>query len=340
MTSVLEKHRLFTMLLLLGAILAGSSVGQVSAGAREQASAWLDPTLLALLIVLMLEAMPGRITFRPQDRKPLALLVTLNFLVIPPLGYGIANLFLHGHELFVAGVAIYFMTPCTDWFLAFTRLARGDARLGMTAIPIQMALQIILYPLYIRLFTPFVVGAETGEIIGTLYHWFVVPLAIAVALRTVAWLAGMIWPWVSIRHATELMPLVLAALVCEIFAIHINVLKAYPGEFLATLAAVFTFFMTTWWVGEFVCHRVGLSYPQHVVISLNTAARNAPLMLALTVGAIPDQPLVYGALIIGMLLEFPHLTALTWMLQRRCANVDAGAATPPIRKHVRRRVGG
>ena len=31
----------------------------------------------------------------------------------------------------------------------------------------------------------------------------------------------------------------------------------------------------------------------------------------------PDQPLIYAAIIIGMLVEFPHLTALSYLLLRK-----------------------
>ena len=50
---------------------------------------------------------------------------------------------------------------------------------------------------------------------------------------------------------------------------------------------------------------------------MTIAARNAPLMLAVTLTALPGQPLIYAALIIGMLLEFPHLTVLQRLLVRQ-----------------------
>jgi len=50
---------------------------------------------------------------------------------------------------------------------------------------------------------------------------------------------------------------------------------------------------------------------------MTTSARNAPLMLALTVVALPDQPVIYAAIIMGMLIEFPHLTVITQVLLGR-----------------------
>ena len=59
---------------------------------------------------------------------------------------------------------------------------------------------------------------------------------------------------------------------------------------------------------------------------MTTAARNAPLMLGLTTAAFPEQPLIYAALIIGMLVEFPHLTALKHLLLR--SNTIPATLTP------------
>jgi len=43
---------------------------------------------------------------------------------------------------------------------------------------------------------------------------------------------------------------------------------------------------------------------------MTTAARNAPLMLAITIIVIPNQPQIYATIIIGLLVVFPHLTIL------------------------------
>ena len=56
---------------------------------------------------------------------------------------------------------------------------------------------------------------------------------------------------------------------------------------------------------------------------MTTAARNSPLILGLATIALPDQPLVYAALIIGMLLEFPHLTVLSRILQQQTSRISS-----------------
>ena len=86
--------------------------------------------------------------------------------------------------------------------------------------------------------------------------------------------------------------------------------------FLLILVAVFTFFLVTYSFGKFISNRFQLAYREHALLTMTTAARNAPLMLGITTATFPDQPLIYAALIIGMLVEFPHLTALKYILSR------------------------
>lgn len=65
-----------------------------------------------------------------------------------------------------------------------------------------------------------------------------------------------------------------------------------------------------------------LDYPRHALLSLTTAARNAPRMLALTSVALPGQPVIYAAIIAGMLVEFPHLTIVTRLLLRHSSRFE------------------
>lgn len=70
---------------------------------------------------------------------------------MPLIGFAITSLFLSGQSLLFTGLVIYFLAPCTDWFLGFTRLAKGDTALGSVLVPINMITQLLLYPVYLHL---------------------------------------------------------------------------------------------------------------------------------------------------------------------------------------------
>ena len=101
-------------------------------------------------------------------------------MVIPLVGFAIASLFLSGQALFYTGLVIYFMAPCTDWYLGCTRLAKGNVELGAALLPINMVSQLILFPVYLLMFDTVV---QYKVDLSMLFQWFLQPLAAAIVIN-------------------------------------------------------------------------------------------------------------------------------------------------------------
>ena len=319
-----------TTVLLPLAILLGLGIGGFFPAAGELLGTLIDPFVLSLLALLFFEVRFEPLSQAARHLRFLSLAWAANFLIIPVLGWGIASIFFDGQPALFAGLLLYFLFPCTDWFLGFTRMAKGDVALGTVLLPINLISQLLLFPVYLALFIGSRAGTDLTGLGGTLVQWFLLPLIGAVVIRLA--LSRLLPPArfePLPRLAGSLVPWVLAALVFCIFARHTSTLTADPAAFLRILLAVFLFFVLTWFLGEVLARRFRLSHPQHVLLAMTTAARNAPLVLGLATIALPDQPLVYAALIIGMLVEFPHLTALSHLLLRQ-----EGKSTSPTSKPV------
>ncbi|MEO4043461.1 hypothetical protein AAFN47_17845 [Hoeflea sp. CAU 1731] len=129
----------------------------------------------------------------------------------------------------------------------------------------------------------------------------------------------------------NIIPFVIAMLILEIFAGNITVILEHVSVFAVILLAIFLFFAAMFFVGEILSKLAGFANPEHALLTMTTAARNAPLMLGVTAIAMPDQPLIYAAIVIGMLVEFPHLTGLRQILLRgRDADPTSSAKRTPI----------
>lgn len=306
-----------TTLLLIAAIVTGAVVGRVSPSSGQMLGGAIDYTVLLLVGLLIFEVRFSAIRQSWSNGRFLAIAWIANFIVLPTIGFAIASLFLSGQPLFFTGLIIYFMAPCTDWVLGFTRLAKGDTALGAVLLPINMITQLLLYPVYLTLFADGVAPVDTGTIGWTLLQWFVAPFAIAIVLHQIF---ASLLPTAMFERLLAwtgyLIPFVIALLIVEIFAAHIGVIIEHSPVFAIMLAAIFLFFVATFIIGEIVSRLARLPYPQHALLTMTTAARNAPMMLGITAIAMPDQPLIYAAIVIGMLVEFPHLTALRQILVR------------------------
>jgi ACR3 family arsenite efflux pump ArsB len=60
-----------------------------------------------------------------RDRQFLGALLTGNFLVMPTIT-GLMLLALPDNDAFRLGVLLVLLMPCTDWFVTFTHLSKGD----------------------------------------------------------------------------------------------------------------------------------------------------------------------------------------------------------------------
>ncbi|MBD3894697.1 arsenic resistance protein [Halomonas sp. ML-15] len=301
--------------LLLGGMAAGAALGHTLPAGGQWLGERMDATLLLLIVLLLFGVRFEAIVKALGNLRFIGIALAVNFVVIPAVGYAIASSFLHAHPLFIIGLTIYFMSPCTDWVLGFTRLVDGNVALGAALIPINMLVQLLLYPLYLSLFTRHLVAVESTLIATTLLQWFLLPLAVAVIAHLVLrqWLGADRFARL-LTWSDRLTPWVVALLVAQIFADNIAVILEHSGVFGRVLLAVFVFFLVTFLLGEWVSRRARLAYPEHALLTMTTAARNAPLMLAVTMTALPGQPLIHAAIVIGMLLEFPHLTLLRHLL--------------------------
>ncbi|MEM6911861.1 MAG: hypothetical protein AAF555_09800 [Verrucomicrobiota bacterium] len=306
-----------TAILLPLAVLPGLALGLLSPAAGEALGAVIDPLVLSLLVLLFFEVRFQPLLKATRHLRFLSLAWAANFLLIPLLGWGIASLFFGNQPALFAGLLLYFLFPCTDWFLGFTRMAKGDVALGAVLLPINLLSQLLLFPVYLTLFIGTPSGSGVSGLWGSLWQWFLLPFAGALLLRFL--LSRLLSPTrfeTLPRLAGSLVPWILAALVCCVFGQHAPTLLAHPGELAFILPAVFLFFLVTWLLGEFLARRFRLAHGQKVLLAMTTAARNTPLVLGLTMIALPDQPLIYAALILGMLVEFPHLTALSRLLSK------------------------
>lgn len=305
-------------LLLVGAIIFGIVLGGTSPDLGNSLGSYVDPTILVLVSLLFFEVRFEALSRARKHLRFLSIAWVTNFIIVPTIGFGIASLFLSGQPLFFTGLLIYFIAPCTDWFLGFTKLAGGNTALGTILLPINMLSQLALYPIYLSLFAQKTVNVDISSATTTMIDWFLVPfigaLGIHIALRYA--LPGRYFDQL-LTLVNAAIPFVIAVLVALIFAANIATIFAHLGTFALILIAVFSFFAVMYVVGERVSRFFRFSYPEHALFTMTTAARNAPLMLGVTAAALPNQPLMYAAIIIGMLVEFPHLTILKHVLLKQ-----------------------
>ena len=144
----LERHQVWVYLL---AIAFGLGAGSAWPGARPGLEALLWPTLVVLLFATFLQVPLLHVRDALRDQRFALAVLTGNFVVLPLLVWALVEV-LHraGADPTVRlGVLLVLLVPCTDWFITFSQLGRGDVPRALAVTPLNLLLQLVLLPGYL-----------------------------------------------------------------------------------------------------------------------------------------------------------------------------------------------
>jgi hypothetical protein len=118
--------------LYLGAALLGLGAGTTAPAIAPALGTVLWPVLALLLYATFLPVPLARLPSAFREGRFLAAVLVGNFLLVPPVVWGLSR-FLPPERPIVLGALMVLLVPCTDWFITFAWLGRGDARLAIVA---------------------------------------------------------------------------------------------------------------------------------------------------------------------------------------------------------------
>ncbi|UQZ90359.1 arsenic resistance protein [Deltaproteobacteria bacterium Smac51] len=310
--SLLEKMQ---TLIMLAAIALGFASGRFLPAAAG-ADVLITPALMCMLFGLFLGISLSELKRGFLDMKFTSVSLAVNFVWIPVLGWWLGGIFLADSPALRIGYIMLLVTPCTDWYLVFTGIARGNVPLSAAILPINLIVQVILLPVYLLLFSGLSGHLELGPILRSVLLVLVLPFSLAQAVRRFMTEGGAVRRGMEkIFSGGQFWFLCLA--IWAMFASQAGYLSGNAGIFVKLLAPVLLFFITNFVAVRILAKILKFSFEDSVSLSLTTLARNSPISLAIAVTAFPDEPLIALALVIGPLIELPFLgfisQVLLWM---------------------------
>ena len=155
--------------LLLGALTPLSSVS----------SGLIEVFLMMLLYILFLSIDLMRIKNSFTNVRFTLTAVVINFVFTPLFGYLLGKVFFPNELDIRIGLLMLLVTPCTDWYLVFTGLSKGNVELGMSILPLNLILQIVLLPVYLLVLIGSEVTMDVASLLGSVAMVLVIPFALA-----------------------------------------------------------------------------------------------------------------------------------------------------------------
>lgn len=146
--STIEKIQTF---IILFAVTCGIVLGQFNM-IHTYSDKFIVPFLFFMLYGLFLSIPLKEIKNGFRNLKFAGTSLTINFLWTPLLAWGLGALFLSDHPALWVGFIMLMVTPCTDWYLIFTEIAKGNVALSTAILPVNLILQVLLLPIYLFIY--------------------------------------------------------------------------------------------------------------------------------------------------------------------------------------------
>lgn len=165
----------------LAAILGGLVLGSQWPAVAPRFEALLWPILAALLYTTFVQVPLLHVRDAFRDRRFVLAILLGNFVFIPLLAW-LAIQWLPGDPALRLGVLLVLLVPCTDWFITFTQLGRGNTARAIAVTPLNLLVQLLLLPIYLWLMFPaadFSAALKTEEMLPAALALIGLPLVAA-----------------------------------------------------------------------------------------------------------------------------------------------------------------
>jgi ACR3 family arsenite efflux pump ArsB len=306
--AALERHQVW---LYVAAIAVGSALGLSWPQAEAQLERLIYPVLAALLYASFSQVPFAKLRQAFADRRFTAALLTANFVAVPLVVLALSQLLPPDASLRL-GVLLVLLAPCTDWFVTFTQLGKGDTHRAVAALPLLLLAQLALLPVYLWLFLGAAfVGAIDPAVFGRAFAQLILlPLALAYLTQRAArrrpgyrrFLDRLAW-W----------PVPLLALTLFLIASsHVMVLLE-AGELLVWVLPVFVLYaLLAAPLARLIAVRFGLEPGATRTLAFSVGSRNSFVVLPLALALPEALSLAVAAIVIQSLVELLALTLYLW----------------------------
>ncbi|MFN3999172.1 arsenic resistance protein [Algoriphagus sp.] len=268
----------------------------------------LWPVLAFLLYVTFSQIPVAHIPSAIFDFKFITAALLGNFVFIP-IFVALIIALLPNDPVLKLGVALVLLVPCTDWFITFTQLGKGDTKYAVALAPIILFAQFLLLPIYIYLMfgKTLTVDIAQSNLIEIFIWFIVIPLFAAYLTQKLAD-RNRFWKTSLNRMGWFPVPL-LTLVVFIIFSSQFQTIAASKNIF-DTLTIVFVLFLiVTVLFAKLLTSIFKLPVSQGRVLAFSFGTRNSfvvlPIVLALPIQyqtaivVVAFQPLIE---LIGMLI--------------------------------------
>lgn len=297
--------------LIIASALAGIALGMLAPSGLY--AGIIVPSLAAMLLFIFLSVRLGEIKTSFSDARFTASNVIINFIWTPIFAAILGIIFFSNSADIRIGLLMLLIAPCTDWYLVFTAMAKGNVALGSSILPLNLVLQIILLPAYLMLFFGMQASFDMTSMLLSMAPLLLIPLAVALALKSAAPRIKPVDKLVSGANAKtdDLQLIFLCIAIVAMFAAEGSEIIGNWEMLLLLTVPLLIFFAVSYALPAFASKKIGMKFDDATSLIFTSMARNSPLSLAIAFAVFPNSPLICVVLAVAPLIELPVLSIAT-----------------------------
>lgn len=204
------------------------------------------------------------------------------------------------------------LTPCTDWYLVFTKMAKGDLASSISLLPINLILQLILLPTYLLLFFSSSNTLQLNDLIASLLTYIILPFILAQIVKSLLKDKKYNKKVTSLFTNNQLLFLCMA--IFGLFNTESSILFENINSIGVLFIPLILFFISNSLLDYIISKKLKFSYEEYSSLTFTTLARNSPLALAIAITSFANNELIAISLVIGPLIELPVLYIVSRIL--------------------------
>lgn len=318
--ATLERHQVWFY---LAAVILGLGVGALWPAAGDALGAMVWPLIAVLLFATFTQTPLRAVTRAFTRRRVLGAAVAGNFVVLPMVAWGLVSLADAlpwapsggtAADAMRLGLLLVLLVPCTDWFITFAQLGRGDPALATALTPISLVLQLMLLPVYLWLFTGDAASVITIEQVGPAIVVVLGPLACAAIAER--WLARA-GAGERVRESLGWWPVpVLAVVILAVAAAHVGEADQLADLVPVVALIVLAFLVVALTLAAVLTRMLRLSVGAGRTLAFSFATRNSFVVLPFALALPAGWEIAALVVVIQSLVELFAMAACIWLVPR------------------------
>ncbi|MFR3728578.1 arsenic resistance protein [Lacrimispora sp.] len=307
----LEKYQ---TLIIFAAMPLGLLLGQIKV-LETYAGNFVTPFLFVMLLGAFLN-IPLKDYRKAFSNVTFSIItIVINFIWTPILVWFLGKLFLSHSPIMQLGFIMLMVTPCTDWYLIFTGMVKGNVPLSATVLPVNLVFQVVLLPVYLLIFGNVSGTVSLPDVLSSVTIMLILPFTMA---QIGKWLLGKLHN----SNQRERIYSSLGSMQTLLLALAISAMFASKGKSLLTnlnviailLIPVLLFYLINFLLAQTAGKAIRYSYEDRASLTLTTIAKNSPMTLGVALMAFPNEPLIHLIMVIEPLIELPAMMLITRIL--------------------------